>query len=61
MIAQDQNDAMVSISMTSFTVNDARANSASNEKSISFAAARVEVSIILCSPVGPRDRGSDWT
>ena len=46
-------DAISSI-ITILTMNDARQNSANNEKSISCAMARVLVSMNLCSPVGPR-------
>ena len=53
MIAQDQNEAISNISITSFTVRVARANSAHREKSISCASARVCVSMSLLFVSGP--------
>jgi hypothetical protein len=53
MIAQDQKDMIISISMTIFTVRVARAKSANMEKSISCAIARVSGSIRLLLLIGP--------
>jgi len=53
MIAQDQKDMTISISMTIFTVRVARAKRANMEKSISCAIARVSVFIRLLLLIGP--------
>jgi hypothetical protein len=53
MIAQDQKDMPISISMTILTVRVARAKSANMEKSISCAIARVLGSIRLLLLIGP--------
>ena len=47
MIDQAQNEATISISITSFTIKVARAKSAHSAKSISCANARVSASICL--------------
>src|SRR6056297_2158737 len=49
MIDQAQNEATISISITSFTTRVERANNAHMEKSISCANARVSASICLLS------------
>ena len=48
MIAQDQNEAAIRTSITILTVKVARKNSASSEKSICCAAARVSGSMGAC-------------
>ena len=50
MIAHDQKEAAISTSITILTVKVARKNSASSEKSICCAAARVSVSMNLPVP-----------